>query len=479
LFFVLRSGGQTTVPHRYRVLVVVSVAAFLASLDLFIVNVAFPDIRADFSGSSVASLSWVLNAYAIVFAALLVPAGRFADRLGRKRGFLAGLALFLVASAACGLAPSLEALVAARVVQAAGAALLMPTSLALLLPEFPQHERGTAIGVWAAVGGIAAAAGPPVGGLLVAASWRLVFLVNIPVGIAAGIAAVKLLRETSDATQRRPDLLGTAVLTASIGALALGFVQAPDWGWGDSRVVLAFAGAAAGLALFAWRCATHPAPVVDPRLLRVRSYAMANTAQFLFSASFAAMLLGNVLFLTSVWDESILRAGLSLAPGPLAAAATAIPAGKIGAKVGQRWLAALGSALFAAGCAWWLWRAGATPQYATAMLPGLLISGVGVGLVLPNLASAAASSLPPAQFATGSAVLTMSRQIGSVLGVAVLIAVVGTPSQAAEVDAFHSGWLVMVVPAVLGALAALAIGVVRPHVAPQPEPEPALAGAAA
>ena len=189
------------------------------------------------------------------------------------------------------------------------------------------------------------------------------------------------------------------------------------------------------------------------------------------------MLLGNVLFMTGVWGDSILRAGLSLAPGPMMAAATAVPSGKIGHQVGQRWVAGLGCTLFAAGCAWWLWQTDTTPHYATAMLPGLLLTGIGVGCVLPNLASAAAASLPPTQFATGSAVLTMSRQIGTVLGVAILIAVIGTPTAATAIDAFHDGYAFMIVPALMGAAAALAIGVVRPHEAPRTEPALATATA--
>src|SRR5215217_7123455 len=178
--------------RRWQVLAVVSAAVFMSSLDLFIVNIAFPDIQRDFGGASLASLSWILNAYAIVFAALLVPAGRSADRLGRRRSFLAGLAIFTVASALCAVAPSVPALVAARVLQAIGAAAVFPTSLALVLPEFPPSERRTAVAVWAAVGGVAAAAGPPVGGLLVQAGWQLVFLVNVPIGVVLVVVAARV-----------------------------------------------------------------------------------------------------------------------------------------------------------------------------------------------------------------------------------------------------------------------------------------------
>src|SRR5215213_4803090 len=203
--------------RRWQVLTLVSVATFVASLDLFIVNIAFPDIRADLGGGSVGELSWVLNAYAIVFAALLVPAGRLADRAGRRRGFLGGLAVFVAGSVLCGLAPSVTTLVAARVVQATGAAFLMPTSLALLLPEFEPRERPAAIGIWAGVGAAAAAAGPPLGGVLVQADWRLVFFVNLPVGAWALWRGARLLEETRDEeAQARPDWLGATVLAGAI-----------------------------------------------------------------------------------------------------------------------------------------------------------------------------------------------------------------------------------------------------------------------
>ncbi|HEX8205254.1 MAG TPA: MFS transporter, partial [Solirubrobacteraceae bacterium] len=416
-------GPRRGMERRWKVLLVVSIAVFMASLDLFIVNIAFPEIARDFGDADVAELSWVLNAYAIVFAALLVAFGRLADRLGRKRGFLAGLVLFIAGSALSGLAPSVETLVAARVLQATGAAALIPTSLALLLPEFDAAERAKAIGIWAAVGGIAAAAGPPLGGLLVEGSWRLVFLVNVPVGVAAIVFAARVLRESRDEAAQWPDWLGTAALTTAIGALALGLVKAPDWGWAATETLASFAVAALGLAWFWDRTARHPSPVVDRDMLRVRSFALANLAALLFFVAFAAMLLTGVLFMTGVWGDSALRAGLQLAPGPAMAAVFAALAGRAAERVGQRTLSGTGAAVFAAGALWWMWQLDAEAGYVTAMLPGMLVTGVGVGLVLPSLASAAASSLPPRRFATGSAVFSMSRQIGSVLGVAVLVAI--------------------------------------------------------
>lgn len=458
--------------RRWRVLTVVSVATFMASLDLFIVNIAFPDISRAFDGTSVAAMSWVLNAYAIVFAALLVPAGRMADRIGRKRAFVGGIAVFVVGSALCGIANSVGLLIGARVIQAAGGAVLLPTSLALLLPEFAPAERPKAISIWAAVGAVAAAAGPPVGGLLVEASWRLVFLVNVPVGLAAIFVSLRVLRESSDPEHTRPDLLGTVIFAVSIGLLSLGLVKAPDWGWGSAATLGALAASAAGIALFAWRCRTHPSPVVEPSMLRVRSFALAGIASLLFSTAFAAMLLAGVLFMTGVWGYSVLKAGLCLAPGPAMAATFATITGRLPLRIAPGHLAALGMGVFSCGAGVWLWRVGAEPSYASEMLPGQLLTGAGVGLVLPSLAGAATASLPPARFATGSAVFTMSRQLGFVLGVAILVAVLGSVDAAGDpVAPFHAAWTFMIVAALSGATVALSIGPVRGR-APVPAPEP-------
>ena len=190
--------------HKWKVLTITSVGLFMASLDLFIVNIAFPDMAADFGGASLSSLSWVLNTYAIVFAALLVPAGRIADKIGRKRVFIYGLLLFSLASAFSAIAPSIDMLVAARVLQAVGGAMMLPTTLGLILPAFPASERPLAIGIWSAVGGVAAALGPPIGGLLVESSWRLIFVVNIPIGLLTAFVAMRVLERGPRAGRRKP-----------------------------------------------------------------------------------------------------------------------------------------------------------------------------------------------------------------------------------------------------------------------------------
>jgi len=447
--------------QRTKVAAIVSVGVFVASLDLFIVNIAFPDIERDFHGTSLASLSWILNGYAIVFAALLVPAGRWADRAGRKRAFLLGLALFTASSAACAAAPSVGVLIGARVAQAAGAALLMPTSLALLLPEFPPERRQVAVGIWAAVGGAAAAAGPLAGGLLTQASWRWVFLVNVPIGLAAIAAGHRTLRETREANAIRGDIVGAVLLTAGVAALTLAIVEGGTWGWSGGRVVGLFAAAAVLAVLVGRRSTRHPAPVIEPAVVRVRAFSVSALAMLLFNVAFAAMLLSNVLLLTQGWRESILRAGLQLAPGPGMAALSAVPASLLAQRIGPRSTGFVGALLFAGGVGLLATSAGETPNYARDFLPSMMVGGIGVGFVLPSAQGAAMATLPPALFSTGTAKITMARQIGAALGIAILVAVIGVPSAGHVVEAFQPVWRLELLACLSAGIAMLAVGPLR------------------
>jgi EmrB/QacA subfamily drug resistance transporter len=444
---------QPTKPSR--VFAAVALAVFLSILDLFIVNIAFPDLRGDFSGSSLAGLSWVLTGYAIVYAAVLVPAGRLGDLYGRRRLFVGGLGLFTFGSALCAVAPSLETLVAARVLQGIGAAALTPNSLGLVLPLFPPARRSSVIGAWAAIGAVGASIAPPLGGLLVEVSWRLIFIVNVPLGLIAIVLALRLAPEVRDARATRlPDILGIALLVAAVGLLTLGLTQGQRWGW-DERVLGAFAAAAVLGAVFLRRCARHPAPVVELALLRVPAFALAGLSTLLFSAGFAGLLLGNVLWFTEVWDYSVLKAGFAFAPGPLLAATAAVTSGRLADGRQPAAFGAVGGFVFAAGCLWFITHAGAHPDYLGAILPGQVLTGTGVGLLLPSFTATAAATLRPEQLATGIGVQTMCRQIGAALGLAAWVAIVGTPSPADAVDAFGSGWVFMAVVAVLAALALL------------------------
>jgi EmrB/QacA subfamily drug resistance transporter len=459
--------------RQWKVLIVTAVAVFMSFLDVTIVNVAFPDVERDFPDASRADLSWILNGYNIVFAALLVPAGRLADLVGRRRLFLIGVAAFVAVSVLCGLATSPEMLTAARVLQAAAGAILVPTSLALLLPEFPAAKRATAVAIWSATGAVAAALGPSLGGVLVEeAGWRWVFFLNVPIGLAALVPARRLLRETRDPAGVLPDGLGSALMVAGVGALALGIVKGPDWGWGSAGVLGALAAAAVLLPLVVLRSARHRAPVIELGLFRARSFAVANAGMFAFSAAFYGLLLCNVLFLTGPWDYSILEAGFAVTPGPLSAALAAPLGGGLADRFGQRVVALPGALLFAAGCALFASGIDATPDYASEYLVPTILTGLGVGLSFAAWGSAAVAELPAVRFATGSAVLACLRQIGAVLGIAGLVAVLDAAPAGEPVAGFVDAWTLMAATAGVVALLALALGRVRSG-APEPVSVPA------
>ena len=448
-----REAGQQGQASFGAVFAVVCAGIICVNLDLFIVNVAIPSIGRSFGGANLANLSWVLNAYAIVFAALLVPAGRAADLIGRRAAFLAGMIVFGLASAACALAPDVWVLVAARVVQAAGGALLMPASLGLLLAAAPPDKRIGTIRAWTSVGGAAAALGPVIGGALVAASWHWVFLVNVPVVVIAVVAGVRVLPApaaraaaagTAEAeAEALPDATGALLFTVAIGALALGLVKADDWGWTSPAFFGSLIAAVVLLAIFARRSARHPAPVIEPQLLRQPAFATATAANVIFGIAFGAMLLLVTLWCQDVWGWSALRTGLGIAPGPLLVPFWSIAAGPIARRIGPGPVAAVGCAIYAAGCVFWRLNLSLTPDYPAHMLPGMLLTGTGVGLTLPTLVSAAVSAVPPQRFATGSGIVTMARQVGIVLGVAVLVTVLGHPAGAGALPAFQRATVVL------------------------------------
>src|SRR5438876_4181312 len=278
-------GATMTPSSAWRTLALTSVAVFVGSLDGTVLFVAFPAIRATFAHVSAAQLSWVLNAYIIVFGALLVPAGRIADRVGRKRVFLLGLGLFSAASALCGVAPSPGMLIAARALQALGAALLLPSSLALVLHAFPAARRASAVALWGAVGALAAAIGPSLGSLIIQSwGWRWVFYINVPVGIAAVVRGKSLLLESRDEAARElPDALGIVLLIASVALFALAIVEGAGWGLSGPRTLASLAGGALLFACFVLRSRTAASPAVDLSLFSNPTYRLANVATFAFA----------------------------------------------------------------------------------------------------------------------------------------------------------------------------------------------------
>lgn len=450
------------VPARaWQVLAISAAGVFVVFLDATVVNIAFPALSADFPGVTRAGLSWVLTAYSVVFGALLLTAGRLADDRGRKRVFLGGLVVFAVASALCGLAPSVPLLVAARAVQAVGAAMLVPASLALLLPEFPASRRAGAVGLWGAAGGVAAAAGPTLGALLVEGpGWRWVFLVNVPFCLVAVVLGARVLRESRGTPSgARPDLLGVVLVTAVLGLLSLGLVQGETWGWGSVRVLGALGLAAVLTPVLVRRALRHPDPVLPARLFAVRSFSLATAALLLFAAAFFAVILANVLFLTGVWGWSVLRTAVAVLPSPLLAAALAPVAGRLADRYGFRVVVVPGAVAMVAGTAWFATRTTTTPSYVADFLPGSILVGLAIGFAFSALGAAGVSALAQHQLGAGGAVGASARQLGAVIGVAVLVAVLDEPAPADALASFHRAWVVIAAAAAVCAL--LALGLAR------------------
>ena len=425
------------------VLAVASLGAAVAFVDATIVNIAFPDIARSFPGASISTLSWVLNAYNVVFAAFLVAAAGIADLLGRRRVFVFGLELFTAGSLLCAIAPSAGTLIAFRVVQGLGAALLVPSALALVLNAFPPAHRAHGVALLSAVGAAAAGLGPSLGGLLVtAANWRLVFLVNIPIGVAAALLARRRLEESRVPGRRRiPDLLGTLLFAIAVGALVLGVVEGQQWGWGSARITGCLAMALVFGAVVISRCRRHRSPVLDLSLLRIRTFSAANAMMVIGAAGFYGYTLANVLFLTDVWGYSVLSAGLALTVGPLVAVVVAGPASQLAQRLGPRPVLVAGGLLWGGAVLWFVGRVGIRPDFAGQWLPGMVLLGIGAGTAFPNLTATAVASAPGGSFATATGMNSVARQVGAALGVAVAVAIIGTPTRATAYATFQHAWM--------------------------------------
>ena len=450
--------SQPTSP--WRGFAFISVAIFIASLDLFIVNIAFPAIGDDFPEASVSGLSWILSAYAIVFAALLVPLGKLGDLVGRLRVFRAGLAVFTLGSALCALAPSAELLVAARVVQAAGAAAITPTSLGLVLPSFPPQRRSAVIGAWAALGGVGAAMGPPLGGLLVELSWHWIFVINVPLGLLCLAFVGRYFTEIRDPSGRLPDGIGAVLAVACVGLLALGIAQGPDWGW-DWRILVCLAARPSASA----RCSSRDPAATSSRSSRSTSCARRRSRSRASRRSCSSPASPGCCSATSSSSPacggySALQAGLAFAPGPMLAAVSAALSGRVADRIGSPALLGVpGGILFALGASFYL-RLPADPDYLVHFLPGSILTGTGVGLSLPALTGSALLAVPGPALATGVATSTAFRQIGGALGVATFVAVHGTPGPGEMLAAFDRSFL-LVAGCGLAAAAVLAVLALR------------------
>jgi len=444
--------------RRTLVFVVTSLGAFMGSLDLSIVNVAFPALERSFSHDTTATLAWVLTAYSIAFGSLLVIAGRTADRVGARRVFYVGLGVFSLGSALCALSPSVALLIAGRIVQGGGAAAMLPASLSLLLAAYPSSRRTQMVALWGGIGALAVATGPTLGAALVTAGgWRWVFLVNLPVGAFAYLLGRRVLVEGDrNVHHPAPDYFGAALVSGALAALVLAITQGPHWGWSSAKVVVALALSVVLLLIFVRRCARHPEPVLDLTLFRARTFSVANVATLLYAMGFFAMLLGNILFLTSVWHYRIILAGLAVTPGPVVVACVAGPAGRVASRVGFRRVLLAGTCIFTLGLLWYALRVGVRPEYLTAWLPATLLGGLGIGLTFPVLGASAVSSLRSDRYAVGSAVNQTARQVGGAIGIALLVVLVGQPRTVHEaLTNFHHLWFFCAAMAAASGLACL------------------------
>jgi MFS family permease len=455
------------------VLSIMCIANLLVGLDLFIVNVGLDDIARGVGEDSLSNLSWVLNAYAISFCALLVPAGRLADRFGRKEWFVGGMLVLVAASIGAGVAGSLPVVVACRALQAVGAAIVVPASLGIVLTVAPRERRETYVRAWATSAAFSAAAGPAVGGLLIELSWRWMFFMNVPIGLFAVAAAIPAVpRSRDEAATGLPDLRGGLLFVVAIGAGARGRVKAPDGGGTDASTLSAFAVCVVALSGFVASSARHRAPVIDLGLLRDPVFSSANLANVFFYASFAALLLSAILFLRGVWAYSAVKTGLCIAPGPLAVAPASLLCERAIRRVPVGFVCAAGFALYAGGIALLLSSVGTSPDYAGTFLPGWLTIGFAIGFVMPTIPAAATARLPDALTATGSAIVTMAGQIGSVLGVSLLVVILGSTAGPIELSAFKDGWWFSTAVAAAGAVCALGLGIrpVRARLQATPAP---------
>ncbi|WP_153503840.1 DHA2 family efflux MFS transporter permease subunit [Cumulibacter manganitolerans] len=426
------------------VLLATGMAMFAVFLDTTILYVAFPSIGATFRDVGPGGLSWVLNAYTITFAALLIPAGRLADRIGRRRLFLGAVVLFTAASMLCGLAVSVPMLVASRVLQAVGAAAMVPSSLAVVLQSFPKEQVPRAVAVWGAVGAVAGAAGPSLGSLVVERlDWRWAFFINLPVGVFSWLLSRRVLPEGRERNSGPiPDPFGAALLIVALSCISYGIVHSEGDGWASPVVLGTITAGILVVGVFVWRCARVSAPVLDLRLFRSANFSVANTAMLIYSVGFSTLFLGNILFLTGVWHYSILQAGLAVSIGPTIVAILAPRMGRLAGRVGQRAILLPGGLVWASASVWLMLRADAEPAWAATFLPATVIGAVGVSMCMPQLGSAAVKDLPPNRLGQGSAVSQATRNLGTTFGVSLTIALL---AQHGGLQGFHHTWLVVLI----------------------------------
>lgn len=434
----------TPIPSQsWRTLGITSIVGFMVSLEITIISLALPEIRDAFPDTSESLLSWIITAYNIGVASLLLVAGWAADRYGRKRIFLAGLAIFSLGSMISGLAPTAELLIAARVVQAIGGALQFPAGLALLLPAFPIERRQMAIGIWGAMGGLAAALGPPLGGLLVGAfNWRAVFLINVPVSIFAIVAGSRWLEEsTADDVPKRVDLVSIPLASIGVGAFVFGIVRVGDAGWSGIPPAASFVTGIVLIAVFVVRSRTHPAPLFDLGLFRLPSYVLGNIGTVFFVCAFFAYFVPIPTFVQEAWGWGVVKTGLAIAPGPMVSTFLSPPLGRLADRIGPGPILAVGGAAGVASMGVHLAFTTAEPNYVLGLLIPLLLLGVAAGCSFAMSVGAVMRDVAPNRFGMAGAGRTTVFQLAIALAIALAVALIGRPEGAeAALEAARRGW---------------------------------------
>ena len=436
-------------------LAISSAAIFMVSLEITVISLAFGEISAAFPDSSRTTLSWIFTAYNIGVASLLLVAGWLADRYGRKRVFLIGLGLFGLASLGTGLATNVEMLLTFRTLQSIGGSLLYPAALALLLPAFPVERRQMAIGIWGAMGGLAAALGPTIGAVLVDGfGWRAVFLINVPVALLALVVGQKRLVESkAENMATGVDFIGVPLASIGVGAVILGVVQARDWGLFSVGTLGSFAVGVALVVMFVVRTKTHPAPLFDLSLLTIRSYWVGLVGTVFFVMAFFGWLTQLPTFIEQNWGWSVLRTGFAIAPGPALSALLSPVTGRMADKYGNRPILLVGAVTGFVGSLWLVVFMDTEANYLVDMLPAMILIGISAGCSFAMLTGATMRDVPPARYGMGGAGRTVGFQLATALGIALAVAIVGDPTPGDDyLSAIGNSWIAgMVLYALMGA----------------------------
>ncbi len=429
----------------WRTLAVTSIVGFMVSLEITVISLALPDIREAFPDATESTLSWIISGYSIGVASLLLVSGWAADRFGRKRTFLLGLGIFALGSLGSGLAPGPETLIGARIVQALGGSLQFPAGLALLLPAFPYERRQMAIGIWGAMGGLAAALGPPIGGFLVGAfGWPSVFLVNVPIAVATLVAGWFWLEESRGVDlPSRVDLISIPAASLGVGAVVLAIVQSESWGFLSARTLVTVVIGACLVAVFVVRSNRHPAPLFDLELFRLRSYWLGCLGTVAFAVGFFGFFVPFPSFLQQTWGWSTIRTGLAIVPGPIVAAVISPPVGRLADRIGNGPILAVGGLSGVLSMTLYLLLTDLEPSLLLGVVvPGLFL-GVAAGCSFAMSVGATMRDVPQNRFGMGGAGRTTVFQLSVALAIALSVAIIGDPATGdARLSALRINWAV-------------------------------------